>query len=154
MIGTGYVGLVTATCFAESGNHVVGIDSNAEKIAMLQQDQLPIYEPGLLDLLKRNRKSGRLRFSTDYADGIPQAEVIFLAVGTPQNEAGEAELGYLWSAADSISDHLDGAKIVATKSTVPVGTNRLLAQYFAGKTSHPVDVVSNPEFLKEGHRLG
>src|SRR5262249_39349993 len=96
VIGTGYVGLVTVTCFAESGNDVIGIDIDASKIAMFGQDQLPIYEPGLLDLLRRNRRSGRLRFTTRYEDGIPPAQMVFLAVGTPQDASGEADLRYLW----------------------------------------------------------
>lgn len=153
VIGTGYVGLVTATCFADSGNNVVGIDTNAEKVATLNKDELPIYEPGLLDLVNRNRRSGRLHFTTQYEEGIPQADLIFLAVGTPQNDAGEADLRYLWASADSIMDNLNGPKTVIIKSTVPVGTNRQLGHYFAEKAEHSVDVASNPEFLKEGTAL-
>jgi UDPglucose 6-dehydrogenase len=151
VIGTGYVGLVTATCFAEGGNNVVGIDIDAGKIAMLAQDQLPIYEPGLLDLLRRNRRSGRLRFTTSYAEGIPAAQVIFLAVGTPQDESGEADLGYLWGAADAILAALNGpGKLVVIKSTVPVGTNTRLAEHCVAQSRYPIEVASNPEFLKEG----
>src|SRR5262249_37269379 len=154
VIGTGYVGLVTVTCFAESGNDVIGIDIDAGKIATLNQDQLPIYEPGLLDLLRRNRRSGRLRFTTRYEDGIPAAQMIFLAVGTPQDDSGEADLRYLWGAADAIMSNLNGpGKIVVIKSTVPVGTNARLAQHFAAQTNYPVDIASNPEFLKEGTAL-
>src|SRR5262249_12399510 len=147
VIGTGYVGLVTVTCFAESGNDVIGIDIDASKIAMLGQDQLPIYEPGLLDLLRRNRRSGRLRFTTRYEDGIPPAQMVFLAVGTPQDASGEADLRYLWGAADG------PGKVVVIKSTVPVGTNAQLARYFAEKSPHSVEVANNPEFLKEGAAL-
>ena len=150
VIGTGYVGLVTGTCLAESGNDVIGIDKDARKIEMLESGRLPIYEPGLLELVQRNRREARLHFTTDLAEGIAAARLIFIAVGTPQTPAGDADLTNLWAVADAIADKVSGPKTVVVKSTVPVGTNRALAQHLAGRTSHPLTVVSNPEFLKEG----
>lgn len=150
VIGTGYVGLVTATCLAESGNDVVGIDKDARKIEMLLGGQLPIYEPGLLELVQRNTKEGRLRFTTDLGPGVAAARLVFIAVGTPQGPDGAADLSALWAVADAIADHLNGPKVVVVKSTVPVGTNARLAERLAGRTKQPVDCASNPEFLKEG----
>src|SRR5450432_2208372 len=108
VIGTGYVGLVTATCFAESGNDVVGIDKDAAKIATLDNGKLPIYEPGLLELVQRNRKEGRLKFTTDLAAAIKNVEVVYLCVGTPQGDDGSADLSALWAVGDAIADRLDG----------------------------------------------
>jgi len=150
MIGTGYVGLVTSTCLAESGNEVVGIDKDAAKIQTLDAGKLPIYEPGLLELVQRNRREERLRFTTDLASGVQNAELIFIAVGTPQAADGSADLSALWAVAKAIADAINGPKIVIIKSTVPVGTNRALAEHFAKHARHPMDVASNPEFLKEG----
>ena len=150
VIGTGYVGLVTGTCLAESGNNVVGIDKDAEKIRLLEADRLPIYEPGLLELVGRNRREDRLRFTTDLARGIAAAELIIIAVGTPQAEDGRADLSNLWAVTDVIADSLRGPQTVVIKSTVPVGTNRQMAQKLAARCSHAVAVASNPEFLKEG----
>jgi UDPglucose 6-dehydrogenase len=150
VIGTGYVGLVTATCLAESGNDVVGIDKDSTKITMLQEGQLPIYEPGLLELVLRNARDRRLSFTTELAQGISAAQVIFLAVGTPQSDDGAADLSSVWAVADAIAENLNGSKIIVTKSTVPVGTNRALAERMAARTRQPFDVASNPEFLKEG----
>ena len=153
VIGTGYVGLVTATCFAESGNDVVGIDKDARKIDVLDSGRLPIYEPGLLELVQRNRREGRLTFTTDFAQGIAKARLIFLAVGTPQGQDGSADLSAIWSVGDALIKHVTSPKIVVIKSTVPVGTNQRLADQLAGKAAHEVDVASNPEFLKEGAAL-
>ncbi len=150
VIGTGYVGLVTATCLAESGNDVVGIDKDARKIATLETGSLPIYEPGLLELVQRNCREGRLRFTTDLANGIAAARLIFIAVGTPQGPDGAANLTNLWAVADAIADHLNGPKIIIVKSTVPVGTNQALLERLQARAKHPVETASNPEFLKEG----
>jgi UDPglucose 6-dehydrogenase len=150
VIGTGYVGLVTSTCLAESGNDVVGIDKDARKIAVLEADRLPIYEPGLLELVRRNRREGRLTFTTDLAQGIASAQLIFIAVGTPQSADGAADLTNLWAVADSLAEAINGHKTIVVKSTVPVGTNRKLGERLAATARHAVDVASNPEFLKEG----
>jgi UDPglucose 6-dehydrogenase len=150
IIGTGYVGLVTATCLAESGNEVVGVDKDANKIQMLEAGQLPIYEPGLLELVLRNRREQRLRFTTDLASGIGGAQVIFIAVSTPQGEDGAADLTNLWAVADALAPNLVPGQIVVVKSTVPVGTTRALGERLASRTGKPIDVASNPEFLKEG----
>jgi UDPglucose 6-dehydrogenase len=150
VIGTGYVGLVTGTCFAESGNEVTCIDKDAGKIAMLEKGQLPIYEPGLLELVQRNRRDGRLHFTTDLPGGIAPAQLIFIAVGTPQSADGSADLSTVWAVTDALATHINGPKIVIIKSTVPVGTNRAVAERLAARAKHPIDVASNPEFLKEG----
>jgi UDPglucose 6-dehydrogenase len=150
VVGTGYVGLVTGTCFAESGNEVTCIDKDEKKIATLESGALPIYEPGLLELVERNRREGRLRFTTNLAEGIADARLVYLAVGTPQGEDGAADLSALWAVGDAIAAAVRDPKAVVIKSTVPVGTNRRLAERMAAKTSVPLDVASNPEFLKEG----
>ena len=150
VIGTGYVGLVTATCLAESGNEVVGIDKDARKIKTLESGVLPIYEPGLLELVQRNCRESRLRFTTDLGQGIAAAHIIFIAVGTPQGADGAADLTNLWAVADAIAANLNGPKIIVVKSTVPVGTNHALMERIKAGTKHPFDVASNPEFLKEG----
>jgi UDPglucose 6-dehydrogenase len=150
VIGTGYVGLVTGTCLAESGNDVVGVDKDARKIEMLADGRLPIYEPGLLELVQRNRREERLEFSTDVTTAVRRADLIFIAVGTPQSPEGGADLSSLWAVADHIAGASQGSKIVVVKSTVPVGTNRLVAQRIAARAAHPIAVASNPEFLKEG----
>jgi UDPglucose 6-dehydrogenase len=150
VIGTGYVGLVTATCLAESGNDVVGIDKDERKIQLLESGRLPIYEPGLLELVQRNRREGRLRFTTSTGDGVRPALLVFVAVGTPQGADGAADLSSIWAVTDAVAEHLNGPKVVILKSTVPVGTNRKVAERLAARTRVPVDVASNPEFLKEG----
>ena len=157
VIGTGYVGLVTGTCFAESGNDVVCVDNNAEKVRTLKEGRLPIYEPGLLELVQRNKHDGRLTFTTDLATAVREARLIFIAVGTPQSEQGDADLTAVFAVADAIGDALKGipagqpaSRIVVTKSTVPVGTNAKVAERLAAKGCSHVDVASNPEFLKEG----
>jgi UDPglucose 6-dehydrogenase len=122
VVGTGYVGLVAGTCFAESGNSVVCIDIDQAKVDGLKRGVVPIYEPGLEELLERNVRDGRLSFTTSYAEGIPRAEVIFIAVGTPPGEDGSADLKYVLSAAREIGRHLSGYAVVVDKSTVPVGT--------------------------------
>lgn len=157
VIGTGYVGLVTGTCLSESGNDVVGVDINSKKIDMLNGGKLPIYEPGLLELVQRNRKEGRLTFTTDLAGAVKAARLIFIAVGTPQSEEGDADLTAVFAVADAIGAVLKdmpasppGTKIVITKSTVPVGTNAKVTERLQAKGAKYVDVASNPEFLKEG----
>ncbi|HLJ92955.1 MAG TPA: UDP-glucose/GDP-mannose dehydrogenase family protein [Gemmataceae bacterium] len=153
VIGTGYVGLVTATCFAESGNDVVGMDANAQKIEILEAGRLPIYEPGLQELVQRNRREGRLNFTTDLARAVGRAQLIFIAVGTPQAADSSADLSSLWALADSLAEHLDEHKVVVIKSTVPVGTNAAMLERLRARTRNHVEVASNPEFLKEGAAL-
>jgi len=160
VIGTGYVGLVTATCFAESGNDVIGIDKDERKIAILHDNRLPIYEPGLLELVTRNRREGRLTFTTDFATGVRAAQFIFIAVGTPQDADGDADLSSIWAVTASLASVLKdvpagppGSKIVVMKSTVPVGTNRGITDRLAAAGCGHIDVASNPEFLKEGAAL-
>jgi UDPglucose 6-dehydrogenase len=150
VVGSGYVGLVAGTCFAESGNSVVCIDIDPEKIAQLQRGIVPIYEPGLQELLDRNIRDGRLSFTTSYAEGIPRAEVVFIAVGTPPGEDGSADLKHVLAAARETGRNLTGYAVVVDKSTVPVGTAARVAEAIRGVTQQPFDVVSNPEFLKEG----
>ncbi|AMV21499.1 UDP-glucose 6-dehydrogenase TuaD [Planctomyces sp. SH-PL14] len=150
MMGTGYVGLVTGTCFADSGNDVTCVDINAQKIAMLKDGDVPIYEPGLTEMIQHNAEQGRLKFTTDVSTCVPDAKCIFLAVGTPQGDDGSANLSYLFSAADAIAPYLRPDAVVIVKSTVPVGTNRKIANRLRELTGRTVDVASNPEFLKEG----
>ena len=156
VIGTGYVGLVTATCLAESGNDVIGVDKDPRKIEVLNAGRLPIYEPGLLELVQRNRREGRLQFTTDLGQGA-SAQLIFVAVGTPQGADGSADLGNVWAVVDELAAHLAGkpsggpaSRVVVIKSTVPVGTNRAVAERLAARGCSHVQVASNPEFLKEG----
>ena len=150
MIGTGYVGLVTGTCFAESGNEVTCIDIDEKKIARLKKGDIPIYEPGLSELVVRNARAGRLKFTTSYAEAVPSAKCIFIAVGTPQADDGSANLKGLWSVTEMLAPHLAEDVVVVVKSTVPVGTNREVARRLRELTGREVDVASNPEFLKEG----
>ena len=150
VIGTGYVGLVQGTCLAESGNDVVCVDKIAAKIEGLKNGLVPIYEPGLAELVHRNQRDGRLVFSTNLAEGIADAEIIFIAVGTPQGEDGGADLSGVWEVGRQIAANLHSPKIIVIKSTVPVGTNAELARRMSETTAIPFDVGSNPEFLKEG----
>jgi UDPglucose 6-dehydrogenase len=152
VIGTGYVGLVTGTCLAESGREVVGIDKDASKIATLESGKLPIYEPGLLELVQRNRREQRLSFTTDLAAGIQGAKLIFIAVGTPQSDSGAANLNALWAVGDALADNVKNDALIVIKSTVPVGTNRQLTDRIKAK-GKSIEVASNPEFLKEGAAL-
>jgi UDPglucose 6-dehydrogenase len=150
VIGTGYVGLVTGTCFADSGNDVVCVDKVASKIAMLERGEVPIYEPGLTELVHRNSRDGRLRFTTELAAGIAEAEVVFIAVGTPQGNDGGADLSGIWAVGDAVARNLKATKTIVVKSTVPVGTNAELQRRMAAVTNVPFHLASNPEFLKEG----
>ena len=150
VIGTGYVGLVAGTCFAESGNDVICVDIDAEKVARLREGAVPIYEPGLEELIKRNVAEGRLAFSTDVADAVRKSLICFIAVGTPAGEDGGADLAAVIRVAAEIAEAMDGYRVIVDKSTVPVGTADRVAQVVAARTKHPFDVVSNPEFLKEG----
>src|SRR5262249_50329091 len=138
---------------AESGNDVVGIDNNVAKIQTLESGRLPIHEPGLLELMQRNRREGRLAFTTSLAQGIRDATVVFIAVGTPQAHDGSADLSSLESVVDQIADCAQGSKIIVIKSTVPVGTNQAMADRLAAKGRRQLDMASNPEFLKEGAAL-
>lgn len=150
MIGTGYVGLVTGTCFAESGNDVTCLDVDAAKVQLLKSGGVPIYEPGLEELVRRNASSGRLKFSTDYEHAIRGSRCVFICVGTPQDENGAADLRYVKSAAEQMAPFLSPGTIVICKSTVPVGTNRRVAEWIKAITDTPFHSCSNPEFLKEG----
>ena len=150
VVGTGYVGLVTGTCFANSGNTVTCLDINADKIARLNRGEIPIYEPGLEELVVRSAKAGRLLFTTDTATAIRAAQVVFLAVGTPPSADGSADLSSLWKVVDSIAPHLDPEAVVVTKSTVPVGTCAGIEERLKERTGRECQVASNPEFLKEG----
>ncbi len=156
IFGTGYVGLVTGTCLAEMGNHVVCVDVDADKVERLARGEIPIYEPGLEPLVKRNHRAGRLRFTTEAAPAVAHGEVVFIAVGTPPDEDGSADLRYVLAVARTIGEHVgDGPVVVVNKSTVPVGTaDRVRETLAATLAEHgkdvDFDVVSNPEFLKEG----
>jgi UDPglucose 6-dehydrogenase len=150
VIGSGYVGLVAGACLAETGNDVVCVDKDAEKIAHLQRNEIPIYEPGLEPMVKRNQEEGRLTFTTDLPAAVRGARVIFIAVGTPPGEDGSADLQHVLAVAREIGRSMNDAKIVVTKSTVPVGTAEKVRAAIRGETSLPFAVCSNPEFLKEG----
>lgn len=151
VVGTGYVGLVTGTCLAESGNSVVCIDKVQEKVEMLCRGEIPIYEPGLAELVHRNAKEERLHFTTSLAEGIAEAEIIFIAVGTPQSDDGSADLSGVWAVGEQIARLLNQPdRIVIIKSTVPVGTNTELTRRMAALAKVPFHVANNPEFLKEG----
>ena len=152
VIGVGYVGLVTGTCFADLGNRIVCLDIQEERIANLNKGILPIYEPGLEEMVARNVKAGRLSFTTSYAEGIKDAEFVFIAVGTPSDVDGEADLQYVRAAAESVADVMDHPLIIVNKSTVPVGTGDWVADIIKAKQKTPVpfSVVSCPEFLREG----
>jgi UDPglucose 6-dehydrogenase len=158
IVGTGYVGLVSGTCFAETGVDVTCIDVDASKIERLQNGIIPIYEPGLDELVKKNVKAGRLKFSTDLASVLNEQDVVFLAVGTPPDEDGSADLKYVLQVAKTIGEHMDKYIVVVTKSTVPVGTAAKVRKTIEDELSKrgvdvPFDVASNPEFLKEGNAI-
>jgi UDPglucose 6-dehydrogenase len=150
IVGSGYVGLVAGTCFADSGNDVICVDIDERKIASLRAGEVPIYEPGLEELIEKNVREKRLSFSTDLAGSVGQSEVVFIAVGTPEGETGDADLQYVLAAAEDIGRALKRYTVVVDKSTVPVGTADRVKDAIGRVTSQPFDVVSNPEFLKEG----
>src|SRR6266566_3053476 len=152
VIGTGYVGLVTGACFAEFGVDVTCVDIDSEKIARLSAGEMPIYEPGLEQLVAKNAQSGRLRFTTDIKQAVEQALVIFLAVGTPPKRDGAADLSFVEAAARSVAEHMNGYKVIVTKSTVPIGTGEHLRKLIRDQQNGRLNfgIVSNPEFLREG----
>jgi UDPglucose 6-dehydrogenase len=159
IVGTGYVGLVTGACLADAGNAVFCLDLDQEKIARLNGGEIPIFEPGLEPIVKKNRQAGRLRFSTDVAESVAHAELQIIAVGTPPGEDGSADLQHVLAAARAIGRHMKGHKVIATKSTVPVGTADKIRNAVAEETQKrgmkgEFAVVSNPEFLKEGAAVG
>lgn len=158
VIGTGYVGLVTGACFAEMGHLVICLDIDQEKIALLKHGVLPIFEPGLEEIVKRGVATGRLQFTTDYLFGVKQCDLCFIAVSTPTSEDGSADLSYVRAAAIAIADNMESCKIIVNKSTVPVGTAHMVREVIEErlallKKSISFDVVSNPEFLKEGDAI-
>ena len=150
VIGTGYVGLVVGACFAETGNDVVCADVDERKIRSLRDNKIPIYEPGLESLVERNQAQRRLAFTTEVASAISGAEVVFIAVGTPPDEDGSADLRHVLNVADTIGRHMSRELVVVTKSTVPVGTADKVHAGVAKHAKHPFHMCSNPEFLKEG----
>lgn len=153
VVGTGYVGLVTGTCLAETGNEVICIDNNAQKIASLQKGIVPIYEPNLNALIERNTNDGRLKFSTDLEAGISNSDIVFLALPTPPGEDGQADLKYILNVAEEIGGILNKYTVIVDKSTVPVGTAEKVFQTIAQKAKCEFSVVSNPEFLREGFAI-
>jgi len=152
VIGTGYVGLVTGACFAEFGVDVTCVDVDESKIARLKQGEIPIYEPGLDQIVEKNVKAGRLHFTTDIAEGVKKAEVVFLAVGTPPKADGSPDMSYYQQAAKDVAEAMDDYKVLVTKSTVPVGTGKWLKEFVSENLKSPLEfgVASNPEFLREG----
>lgn len=153
VIGTGYVGLVAGTCLADMGNDVICVDNNEQKVQMLQQGIVPIYEPGLEELIKANVAEKRLTFSTDLKNAVEVSSVCFIAVGTPQDEDGSCDLQYVLAVAKDIAKYMNGYKVIVDKSTVPVGTAEKVAELIKQHTNYPFDVVSNPEFLKQGNAV-
>ena len=150
VIGTGYVGLVAGACFAETGNDVICVDKDHDKVATLTAGRMPIYEPGLEEIVRRNTQERRLTFTTDLAHAVRESDIIFIAVGTPQGEDGSADLQHVLAVARDIAAAMNGYKVIVDKSTVPVGTSRKVRDAIRGGTAHEFAVVSNPEFLKQG----
>jgi UDPglucose 6-dehydrogenase len=154
VIGAGYVGLTTAACLADLGNDVIVVDTNREKVALLLRNHVPFYEPGLSELVERNAKAKRLTFTTSYEEAVPGAEYAIIAVSTPEGEGGEADLSFVESAAGSIADAMDGPLVVVNKSTVPPLTGDMVSRVIGQRNAkHKADVVSNPEFLREGSAI-
>ncbi len=150
VIGTGYVGLVVGTCFAESGNDVICVDVDEQKLKVLKKGESPIFEPGLTDLLKKNLEEKRLVFTNDLESAVKKTDVIFLALPTPQSEDGSADLQHVLAVSKKIGKYMNGYKVIVNKSTVPVGTGDRVKEIVANETKLPFDIISNPEFLKEG----
>jgi UDPglucose 6-dehydrogenase len=150
VVGTGYVGLVVGACLAESGNDVICVDKDAAKVRMLRRGKVPIFEPGLEEIVKRNKAEQRLSFTQDLAKAVKASQVIFIAVGTPQGEDGAADLQHVQAVARDVAKAMDGYRVIVNKSTVPVGTAEKVRQIVRRETTHPFSVVSNPEFLKQG----
>src|SRR4030042_1482255 len=150
VVGIGYVGLVTSACLAEAGNKVVCVDNDSGKIADLKNGAIPIDEPGLTQMVKRNEKLNRLKFTTDLKYGLDNSLVVFIAVGTPSAPDGSSDISAVLSVADGIAEYMTDYRIVATKSTVPVGTCQKVADVLKSKTKSPFDYVSTPEFFNEG----
>ena len=150
VVGTGYVGLVLGACLAENGNTVICVDKDEDKIATLRAGRLPIYEPGLEELVRRNEHEERLTFTTDLAMAVQASEIVFIAVGTPQGEDGAADLQHVLAVARDVGRAMSHYTVVVDKSTVPVGTVRQVRDAVAANTTHAFSVVSNPEFLKQG----
>jgi UDPglucose 6-dehydrogenase len=150
VVGTGYVGLVAGVCFAESGNDVVCVDNDVAKVRALSRGKVPIYEPGLEELLRRNRTEGRLTFTSALPKAVRDCSIVFIAVGTPQGEDGSADLQHVLGVARDVAKAMNGYKVIVNKSTVPVGTAERVREVIRRETTHPFSVVSNPEFLKQG----
>ncbi len=150
VVGVGYVGLVAAACFAEGGNHVICVDNDKKKINNLKKGIIPIYEPGLTELVESNEQAGRLRFTTDLKEGVDNSKIIFLGVGTPSAPDGSADISAVLNVCGQIAEIMQDYRIIVTKSTVPVGTHKQVESLIKSKTDQPFDYVSNPEFLKEG----
>jgi len=158
IIGTGYVGLVTGVCLADFGNDIICVDNDKEKINILNNGQLPIYEPGLIEIIERNRHYKRIEFTTDIKYAVSHSEVIFITVGTPEKEDGSADLKYIFEVAKDIACHMDDYKVIIDKSTVPIGTGKKAKEIIQNilkdrKVNYKFDIVSNPEFLREGKAL-
>jgi UDPglucose 6-dehydrogenase len=154
MVGTGYVGLVTGACLADFGMNVVCVDKDAEKVAALQNGHIPIYEPGLEEIVAKNERAGRLRFTTDLRSAIEQSLVIFIAVGTPPRPDGSPDLTFVRQVAEAVAEHMNGYKVVVTKSTVPTGTGKMIESIIRSRNArHEFSVASNPEFLREGSAI-
>src|SRR5687767_4774321 len=150
VIGTGYVGLVAGACLAENGNDVVCVDKDAAKVRALQRGRIPIYEPGLEELVRRNRAEKRLTFTTDLTKGVRSSQIVFIAVGTPTGEDGSADLQHVLAVARDVARAMNGYRVIVNKSTVPVGTAARVRDILRRETTHPFSVVSNPAFLKQG----
>ena len=153
VIGTGYVGLVAGACLADMGNDVICVDNNVKKLKQLEEGIIPIYEPGLEEIVKSNLAENRLTFSDNIDDAVKKSKVCFIAVGTPQESDGSADLQYVYQVAESIGKAMNEYKVIVDKSTVPVGTAEKITEIIKQNTDYPFDIVSNPEFLKQGNAV-